>query len=561
MDVPAPNEMVPVVDQINDKRRTHPGRPAPTKPPGSPADGVAQSTAPPTPPSPFGSILYDREITDAEPEGREVPEFFADLHLDDIVASITAGRDLYDLAPFFYAPLPDAQAVAYRHEVFRDLEDPTLRGVVDAFARGMRAMRERLAHAGKVYYSYEQERWFLDAADLYGSVIAELRDQLQGVELRSRGLLALRDYLVGYAASPAFATLRSETDRVKAELAAVRYRLRIDSGRITVSRYDPEPDYGAEVLETFEKFKQGAGKEYTFESVTWPDMNHVEAAVLDRVARLFPDVFASLDGYCARHREFLDPAIGRFDREIQFYVGYREHVDRLKPAGLQFCYPEVTDRSAETHGRQVFDLALARLVVAEQGTVVTNDFYLKGPERILVISGPNQGGKTTLARTIGQLHHLARIGVPVPAAEARLHLVDRIFAHFEREEAVEDLSGKLEDDLRRVQRILSEATSDSLLIMNESFSSTTLTDQLFINKEVLQVIIDCELLCVAVTFLDELASLDQSTVSMVSTVDLDEPARRTFKIVRRPADGLAYAMAIADKHGLTYGRVKARIRR
>jgi len=489
---------------------------------------------------------------------REAPPFFGDLNLDQVVASITAGREEYDLAPFFYSRLPTLDAIAYRHEVLRDLESEALLAHIGSFAQEMREMRRHLAQAEKVHYAYEREAWFLDAAQLYSEAVEHLAGQLAVADLGSRGLRAFRAYLADYVKSDSFRTLRADIREVRVGLSEVRYLLTIKGLRVEVSRCGAETDYSSEVEQTFKKFKRAVAKDYrtTFSASPW--MNHVEAGILDLVARLHPDVFSALDTFCRRHRDYLDTTIATFDREVQFYVAYLQYTERFRAAGLRFCYPRVDDRSQESHARDAFDVALADTLVPER-PVVCNDLDLRDPERIIVVSGPNQGGKTTFARMFGQLHYLAAIGCPVPGSDAQLFLCDRLFTHFEREEDLSTLSGKLEDDLIRIHAILEQATPRSIVIMNESLTGTTLRDASTLGRAVLEQMIARRLICVYVTFVDELASLSPATVSMVSTVSPDDPATRTYKIVRRPADGLAYAYAIAEKHGLTYECLKERL--
>ncbi len=535
--------------------------------------------------APFRSILFPPGLEGAEPreqEGNEgqgtgpgdsarpesgqdtldlhEPGCFVDLNLDKIVAAVVTNHDVAVLLPFFYTPHRSEAVVRYRQAVFADLEDPLVVELLRPFSEAMRFVRADLDYARQIMRERHRQAVVLRAVNLYCGAVAALCQGLDAAPLRSTGLLAFRAYLNAYAVTEAFTTLRREAGELRELLSNVSYNMRFHDDKVTVRRYTGESNYAVTVLERFARFTPpDAQPPAQVRPSDEYSLNHIEEEILEFVGRLFPDEFGRLADFIARSTSFVDGAVARFEREIGFYTSYLAFIAPLKRSGLVFCLPAVSESSKETEVVGGFDLALADKLRLEGGRVVRNDFRLMGAERLLVVSGPNQGGKTTFARMFGQLHYLASLGCPVPAEKARLFLCDRLFTHFEREEDIANLRGKLEEELVRLHETCERMTSASVVVLNEIFNSTGLDDQVFLSTEILRRILAADIVGVCVTFIDALSKLGDKTVSMVGTVEPDDPARRTFRIVRRPADGLAYALALARKRGVTYEQLRLRV--
>ncbi|HEU5265367.1 MAG TPA: hypothetical protein VFU35_01660, partial [Jatrophihabitans sp.] len=346
--------------------------------------------------APFRSVLFPGgapEPTVGEPAGQ--PEYFGDLNLDQVEDALTRGRDQYELEPFFRQPLTDIAIMRYRQDVFRDLDRDEVRSQLTGFAEHMASVCKIRTYAAKLRDRQPSRRWLLNAVDEYCRAVVDLQQGLRDVEPRSAGLVGLANYLGDHVAGQAFRALRRESRDLLDQFERLRFALLIRGGKLTVARYDGEPDYCAQVLATFERFRQGDVKDHRARLGSDPFMSHVEVAILDLVAQLFPELFAQLGEFCASHADFVDPTVARADRELQFYLGYHAYTAPLRRAGLRFSYPEVSTTAKRVAAEDTFDIALADKLVTEQAEVITNDFRLDGDERILVVSGPNQGGKTT----------------------------------------------------------------------------------------------------------------------------------------------------------------------
>ncbi len=490
----------------------------------------------------------------------EAEAIFSDLHLDRVVAAATEGREAYDLAAWFSEPLADPAAITYRQRVSEDLERPPVRAVVQTFARAMSGVHATWARGDRASYLYQRLGRYRDALEQYCGAVESLAQELPRAPLASDGLRALAAYVTGYAASAGFRALATEVRDLGRQLAGISYTILVHGSRITVQPYAGEDDYSRAVEQTFERFRQAGSKRFDFPVHGPAEMNPVEEAIFEHVVALNPEPFQRLRALGDRSEAAFDAPVLQFEREVEFYLAYHDLLRPLREAGLPFVYPELSPDGHAVAVQGAFDLALAHDLVGARAPVVANDVELSGVERVLVVTGPNQGGKTTYARLVGQLHYLARLGLPVPGRVARLPLCDRVFTMFERLEHPENLRGKLQEELVQVRDILRAATDRSVLVLNESFSSTSLQDATVLGRRVLEEIIARGAVAVYVTFVDELAALGPAVVSVVGGVSPTDPTQRTFRVTRAPANGRAYAVAIAEKFGLTYAQLRGRWR-
>ncbi|NMO04497.1 DNA mismatch repair protein MutS [Gordonia sp. TBRC 11910] len=452
-----------------------------------------------------------------------------------------------------------AAGVAYRQDVFRGLQNRELRAGVERYLAGLDEYAARAQTSSRALHPLEAQLWHLHSAASYVDAVIALRRGLESsTHTIGRGWCLLTDYLDGYLRSPAFTALASTTRAIGDELDRLRFNLLIDGPKVTVAAMDAESDLGEIVAATFDRFRSAEAVDHrsTFRT---PRLDHVQVWILERVAQVHPEVFARLREFAESTASFDDARLTRLGDEVRFYLAYLDYVEPMCRAGLPMCFPTASAGATDVTVRGGWDLALGRRLTGAREALVLNDFDLIRPERIAVISGPNQGGKTTMARLFGQLHYLAAIGCPVPARAAWLPLVDRVLTVFEREERLDSLEGRLAAEIQRLATVFATATPNSAIVINEAFASTSLHDARILTADVLTRITELGAVAVCVTFIDEMSRLNQATVSYVSAVDPRDPVRRTFRIERRAADGRVYAHALAAEHRLNAEQIRQSI--
>jgi hypothetical protein len=288
-------------------------------------------------------------------------------------------------------------------------------------------------------------------------------------------------------------------------------------------------------------------------------MDRITDHMLSQTVRKLKEVLGKYVGLSIMNITALIP-------EFIYYVRWAQYIKRHVGEGLSFCKASVLDKNREDglrmRARGFYNLKLADFVHDGKNSIVVNDLDFGSDGSLYILTGANRGGKTTITQATGLMFALAQGGVFVPASEFSFVPADCIFTHYPADEDKTLDYGRLGEECKRFREIFSRCTSDSLLLLNETFSTTSFEEGFFIARDAVKAILKKGTRCIYNTHMHKLASdigeinaegaKEGSSSKAASLVVLSDGGERSFKVKVAPPQGMSYARDIAQKYGVTY---------
>lgn len=252
--------------------------------------------------------------------------------------------------------------------------------------------------------------------------------------------------------------------------------------------------------------------------------------------------------------------------EFEFLVKGTNMLRALRDKGCVLSIPEI--RPIEERAFSAVGLYNPCVALKIEDEIVSNDIVFDENATIYVLSGPNRGGKSVITCAIGLSQVMMQLGMYVPAETAVISPVDGIYTHFPTGADDTIDKGRLGEECARLSEILDCVTANSLVLLDESLSSTGSFEASYIAAEVLGGLAHVGCRCLFSTHLHELAAeIDninsRSKASGGVAIDtlvagMKGEGKRSFKIMRAKPDGKSYARDIAESYGLTYETILKR---
>lgn len=533
----------------------------------------------------FQSILGETPYH-LKPSELEYPSFFQDLNIDLIVEKILAKWADYPLLKYFYYPAGDEQTVNYRREVFQELEDENLQEAIIRFSRGMKHTRQYLEYRDRLLrlMDHQEKRkgvaalssrtasemkyqhLLYDGVKEYIHAVGILQEALKGYVFQSQGWKELKEYLQEYCSSGEYEKLQKDLQEMEEALSSLRFQIEVRQNKLTMYEEYDSADARLAMMERCgmgnfaDEERKIKEKEMDSPFSNILEIKEFEGLLLSMLHHPHKEVFLKLKRFEKEHSEFASQRLVQFEEEVQVYLAAQRFFKEMREYGFSFTEGKCRQEEGSSLClKENYDVALACKYCFTPEKVVTNDCYMAKQERFYVITGPNQGGKTTFARAVGQAVYFHQMGFPVAGTFAALPVFSVLMTHFPEEEDMEAGAGKLKEELSRLKPMLLQEKTRGFVILNELFTTATTYDAEIMGQRIMKRFLEREFCGIYVTHFQKLAEGDDRIVSLVAQVEDEDNKKRTYRIKRDKARGIAYAQTFAERYRLSREEIRKRI--
>ncbi len=411
--------------------------------------------------------------------------------------------------------------------------------------------------------------------DSFVQVVGDLHRALTSASLQSSALQQVQQNLAMVVADPNFQALQADLPELRAPLE------RITSLTVGIN-LDVELKPESAVLLSINDYKVGANASWVLRVMgLQDDADEAGIAQLHRVpedlnVRPLSPLFQDLDRLLTQIAQPIARALNRYARtgsgalasleyEMAFFAAAAQMIQKATAKGITFCVPDVAEASERI--TQIDSLANMALVLSQSEKVVPSDVRFDAEGRIAILTGPNSGGKTTYLRSVGLAQIMFQAGLLLPAKLARLSPIDALYTHFPALETRQD--GRLAEEAARLREVFQQASGKSLVLLNETFSSTSSGEAIYLAQDVLCGLRAIGARSIFATHLIELAEKmeyieqtiggDSRLYSLVAGVSVGHSGEGnpTYQITRGLPLGQSYAREIARRHGISLEQILA----
>lgn len=468
--------------------------------------------------------------------------FSADLFLEDFVRECLIpevggerrGPVLGYLVNLLSQPPDSLAVVEFRHAVFRELDQPGGREALDRAWLAIDRLRAQLESPGLAQRVHPIHR----RLDILRSFRDAIQQLAQDFTENTSGLGRIGDFARGVLASSGWEDLCQLLDHEE-HLATVQVSVRV--------AYDGQIR-GFEIVRATENRKnplyQPPGR------------------------RLLGHLWGLLRGYRLKEREVLGRLVEHvFDGvedamvlcfqllcDLEFYLSGLSLRDAAQARGLSVSLPDfLPSPSAAPGGSTSIEGLFNPFLLREPRPPVPCDVQADR-DALVVVTGPNSGGKTRLLQAIGLAQLTAQVGLYVPAARSRLLWTNGLFVSLVQESSSDQREGRLGTELIRIRRMFEELSCNSLVILDELCSGTNPSEGEEIFELVVQLLAELQPQAFITTHFLQFASRLEQTAFLPNLrflqAQLDKHQHPTYQFVPGVA-ATSLARQTAERLGVT----------